>query len=161
MSRFMLALLGDGSLESGRLLSPASVATLLAAQYTPDPRIAPRGHAFKHWVTHRDGARNAQRVAGTYRDYRHARDDLTRLMALMPMIQSRVTVDADGGFTGGGIAGSRWNRSSSAAPMPRTTGRTVRTTSCSVKTRVAPSPSSTPGAPPMSGSDGRSRRRSI
>jgi CubicO group peptidase (beta-lactamase class C family) len=83
MSRFMLALLGDGSLESGRLLSPASVATLLAAQYTPDPRIAPRGHAFKHWFTHRDGARNAQRVAGTCRDYRHARDDLTRLMALI------------------------------------------------------------------------------
>jgi CubicO group peptidase (beta-lactamase class C family) len=173
MGRFMLALLGDGSLDGRRILSRNSVTMLLGAQYTPHPRISPRGYAFLHWFTHRlrlqhhdgtpgdhiavlvlapderfgvfvasngapgertgignllldpmltrlvgpkvvpaaapspmpDAPRHARRVAGTYRDYRHTRHDLTRLMALMPMIQSRVTVEPDGAIR---WRGRRW-----------------------------------------------------
>jgi CubicO group peptidase (beta-lactamase class C family) len=170
MGRFMLALLSDGSIDGGRILSPASVKMLLAPQYTPDPRISPRGYAFLHWFTrghhlqHHDGTlgdhisvlvlepderfgifvasnsasndvgnqlleplltyvfgptaptvpppsplpdavRRAQRFAGTYRDYRHTRNDMTRLMALMPMIQSRVTTEPDGAIR---WKGHRW-----------------------------------------------------
>ena len=136
---------------------------LLAPQYTPDPRIPPRGDAFLHWFTHglhlqhHDGTlgdqrgvlvlapddrfgifvasnspddgrqvgnlmlepllthlagpsaptpsppaplpnalRSADRFGGTYRDYRHHRNDMSRIWTLMPMIQSRVTVEPDG-----------------------------------------------------------------
>jgi CubicO group peptidase (beta-lactamase class C family) len=170
MGRFMLALLGDGSVDGGRILSPAFVQMLLAPQYTPDPRIPPRGYAFLHWFTHGrhlqhhdgtlgdhisvlvlapdeqlgifvtsnsanndvgnrlleplltyvfgptaptgpapsplpDALRRAQRFAGTYRDYRHTRNDMTRLLALMPMIQSRVTIEPDGAIR---WKGHRW-----------------------------------------------------
>jgi hypothetical protein len=170
MGRFMLALLGDGSVDNGRILSPEWVDMLFAPQYTPSPRIPPRGYAFLHWFTrgrrlqHHDGTlgdhigvlvfapdeqfgffvasngadidvgnqlleplltylfgpaaptppppspvpdavRRARRFAGTYRDYRHTRNDTTRLMALMPMIQSRVTVEPDGAIR---WKGHRW-----------------------------------------------------
>lgn len=170
MGRFMLALLGDGSVDGGRILSPAFVKMLLAPQYTPDRRIPARGYAFLHWFTHGrhlqhhdgslgdhisvlvlapderlgifvasnsanndvgnrlleplltyvfgppapavpppsplpDALRRAQRFAGTYRDYRHTRNDMTRLMALMPMIQSPVTIEPDGAIR---WKGHRW-----------------------------------------------------
>jgi CubicO group peptidase (beta-lactamase class C family) len=176
MGRFMLALLGDGSVDDGRILSREFVEKLLAPQYTPDPRIPPRGYAFLHWPTrgrrlqHHDGTAGAQiavlvlapaerfgifvasngapgghnnsignlildplltrllgpaarapapppsapgpdairaarRVAGTYRHYRQTRNDMTWLLAIMPMMQSRVTVDDDGAIR---WKGHRW-----------------------------------------------------
>jgi hypothetical protein len=170
MGRFMLALLGDGSVDNGRILSPTFTAMLLAPQYTPNPQIPPRGYALLHWFTHGhrlqhhdgslgdhisvlvlaaderfgvfvasnsgsddvgnqllepllsylfgprlptapppsflpDAVRRAERFAGTYRDYRHTRNDMARLMALMPMIQSRVTVESDGAIR---WKGHRW-----------------------------------------------------
>ena len=173
IGRFMLAVLGDGSLEGGRILSPESVALMFAPQYTPDPRIPPRAYAFLHWVTHgqrlmhHDGTlgdqigvmvlapadrfgifvasngspddgnqignqlldpllaylvgpaapsppppaplpgalRRARRFGGTYRDYHHTRNDMSRLRALMPMIQSRVIVESDGAIR---WKGQRW-----------------------------------------------------
>ena len=173
MVRFMLALLGDGSVNDGRILSPEFVRTLFAPQYTPDPRIRSRGYAFLEWSSrgrrlyHHDGTlgdhigvlmmapadrfgifvasngappegasignlllepmltylvgpatspapppsplpdalAGARRVAGTYRDFRHTRNDMARLMTLMPMIQSRVTVDGDGAIR---WRGHRW-----------------------------------------------------
>jgi CubicO group peptidase (beta-lactamase class C family) len=168
--RFMRALLGDGSVENGRILRPEFVKKLLEPQYTPDPHIPPRGYGFLHWFTHGrrlqhhdgtlgdhiavlvlapderlgifvasnsanhdignqllepllthlfgparpappapavppDALQRARRFAGTYRDYRHTPDDITRLMALMPMIQSRVTVEPDGAIR---WKGHRW-----------------------------------------------------
>ena len=168
MGRFMLALLGDGSVDGKRILSPDAVKTVLAPQYTPDPRIAPRGYAFLHWFTHGqrllhhdgtlgdqigmvmlapadrfglfvasnalpgvanqvleplltylvgptvpvppppplpDALRRAPHVAGTYRDYDHTRHDMSRIRALMPMIQSRVIVESDGAIR---WQGRRW-----------------------------------------------------
>ena len=143
MGRFMLALLGDGSVENGRILRPEFVEKFLAPQYTPDARIPPRGYGFLHWFTHGrrlqhhdgtlgdhiavlvlapderfgilvasnsgnddignqlleplltylfgpaapsppapaplpDALQRARRFAGTYRDYRNTRDDMTR-----------------------------------------------------------------------------------
>ncbi len=172
MGRFMLALLGDGSVGNDRILSQESAKMLLAPQYTPHPRIPPRGYAFLHWFTHgqhlqhHDGTlgdhigvmvlapadrfgmfvasngapdgrnqvgnqllepllthlfgpstppspptplaaslRRAPQVAGTYRDYHHTRNDMSRLRAMMPMIQSRVTVEPDGAIR---WQGRRW-----------------------------------------------------
>ena len=47
----------------------------------------------------------AARFAGTYRDYNHTRNDLSRHRALMPMVQSSVTADPDGAIR---WRGSRW-----------------------------------------------------
>jgi CubicO group peptidase (beta-lactamase class C family) len=175
MGRFMLALLGDGTVGNDRVLSPESVQTLLAPQYTPDPRVPPRGYGFLHWLTHGqrlqhhdgtlgdqvgvlvlapahrfgifvasngvneggievgntllepllthlfgpstppppptvvpdspDSLRRALQVAGTYRDYHHTRNDMSRLRAMMPMIQSRATVEPDGAIR---WHGRRW-----------------------------------------------------
>ena len=172
MARFMMALLGDGSLDGGRILSPEFVRILLAPQYTPDPRIPPRAYASRYWFTHGlrllhhdgtlgdqlgvlvlapedrfgifvasnspddggeignlildplltylvgpsaptpspparlpDALQRARSVGGTYRDYRHHRSDMSRIWALMPMIQSRVTVEPDGAIH---WKGHRW-----------------------------------------------------
>jgi CubicO group peptidase (beta-lactamase class C family) len=161
MGRFMLALLGDGSVDGGRILSPGFADMLFAPQYTANARIPPRAYASLYWFTHGlrllhhdgslgdqigmlvlaphdrfgifvasnspdspvgnlilepllthlagpsaptppppaplpDALLRARRFAGTYRDYRHHRHDLSRIWALMPMIQSRVTVEPDG-----------------------------------------------------------------
>lgn len=52
MARVMLALVGDGSVDGRRVLLDASVKTLLAPQYTPDPRIPATAYGMTHWVTH-------------------------------------------------------------------------------------------------------------
>ena len=172
MGRFMMALLSDGSVEGGRILSPEFTEILLAPQYTPDPRIPPRAYASLYWFTHglqllhHDGTlgdqlgvlvlapvdrfgifvasnspddgsqvgnlildplltylvgpstptpsppspvpnalRRARRFSGTYRDYRHHRNDISRIWSLMPIIQSRVTVEPDGAIR---WKGHRW-----------------------------------------------------
>jgi CubicO group peptidase (beta-lactamase class C family) len=172
MGRFMLALLGDGSVDGGRILSPEFAKMVFAPQYTANPRIPPRAYASLYWFTHGlrllhhdgslgdqigvlvlapddrfgifvasnspdDGSQvgnlildpllthlvgpsaptppppaplpdallRARRFAGTYRDYRHHRHDMSRIWALMPMIQSRVTVEPDGAIH---WKGHRW-----------------------------------------------------
>ena len=167
MGRFMLAVLGDG--DGVPVLTPASTTALLAAQFTPDPRIPAAAYGFVHLMWHghrlvyrdgtlddqhgslillpeerlgifvasnslpglgdflyapmmthlfgdadpplpalapRPGARErALRLAGTYRDFHHTRTDLSRIRALMPMIQARLTVDGDGALR---WRGRRW-----------------------------------------------------
>jgi CubicO group peptidase (beta-lactamase class C family) len=169
MGRFMLAMLGDGSLDGRRVLSADSVRAIGAPQYTPDPRIPATGYGLVHlaWhgheflykdgtlddqhgslllmpddglgifvasnsipglgdflyapmmthlygtadpplapVTSRPDARDrAARFAGSYRDFHHTRNDMSRIRALMPMIQSRVSVAADGALE---WHGHRW-----------------------------------------------------
>jgi CubicO group peptidase (beta-lactamase class C family)/uncharacterized membrane protein len=167
MVRLMIALLGDGSVDGQRILSLQSVKMLVAAQYSPDPRIPATAYGLKHWLTHGhqllfadgtlgdqigvlvldpadklgiflasnalpgiepaldpvltflfgptvstspptplpDALRRAPRFAGTYRDYHHTRADMSRLMALMPMVQSRVRVESDGAIR---WQGRRW-----------------------------------------------------
>ena len=169
IGRFMIALLGDGVLDGTRVLSPASAKALLAAQFTPDPRIPATTYGFSHLMWHgrrlvirggtlgdqagmlilmpedrlgifvasnslpglgdflyapmmthlfgdadpplphvgaAAGARErAARLAGTYRDYHHTRSDMSRMRALMPMIQARLTVDGDGALR---WRGRRW-----------------------------------------------------
>ena len=46
MARYLAALLGGGANEHGRVLEPASVNSMFAAQYQPDPRIPGMGLAF-------------------------------------------------------------------------------------------------------------------
>jgi CubicO group peptidase (beta-lactamase class C family) len=46
MARYARALLGGGANEHGRVLQPATVATMFAPQYRPDPRIPGMGLAF-------------------------------------------------------------------------------------------------------------------
>jgi CubicO group peptidase (beta-lactamase class C family)/uncharacterized membrane protein len=161
MGRLMLALLGTSTGNGGTpLLTPASTSALVAAQYTPDPRIPASAYGFGHlmWHGHRLVYRGgtlgdqagmlvllpedrlgifvasnslpglgdflyasvmthllgdadpplpaltpspaaldrAVRLAGTYRDYHHTRDDMSRVRALMPMIQARLTVEGPG-----------------------------------------------------------------
>jgi CubicO group peptidase (beta-lactamase class C family) len=66
MSRIMMALLGDGSVDGRRLLSGESVRTMLAPQYTPDPRISATAYGFMHWrshgqdLLHKDGTAGGQ-----------------------------------------------------------------------------------------------------
>jgi CubicO group peptidase (beta-lactamase class C family) len=52
-----------------------------------------------------DARARAAGLAGTYRDYHHTRNDMSRLRALMPMIQARLTVDEDGAVR---WQGRRW-----------------------------------------------------
>ena len=157
MTRVMLALLGDGSVDGQRVLSEASVKAMLASQYTLDPRIPATAYGMTHWVTHgqrllhKDGtlgdqigvmvlapasglgifaasnalpgvanqllepllthlfgpeipavppvpmsvtSNNASRAAGTYRDFHHTRNDMSRPISLM--LQSRVSAEPDG-----------------------------------------------------------------
>ncbi len=46
MARYLAALLGGGANEHGSVLKPATVATMFAPQYQPDPRIPGVGLAF-------------------------------------------------------------------------------------------------------------------
>jgi CubicO group peptidase (beta-lactamase class C family) len=46
MARYLAALLGGGANENGSVLKPATVATMFAPHYQPDPRIAGLGLAF-------------------------------------------------------------------------------------------------------------------
>jgi CubicO group peptidase (beta-lactamase class C family) len=46
MARYIAALLGGGTNEHGRVLRPGTLASMLAAQYQPDPRIPGLGLAF-------------------------------------------------------------------------------------------------------------------
>jgi len=48
MGRFMLALLGDGSVDGERILSPQSIRTMFACQYTPDRRIPCIAYGLSH-----------------------------------------------------------------------------------------------------------------
>ena len=50
-------------------------------------------------TSRRSAPSRAPRVAGVYRNYMHTRNEMSRLRALMPMIQSRVSVEADGAIT--------------------------------------------------------------
>ena len=157
MARFMMAMLDDGARGA---LTPASAEAIMAAQFTPDPRIPAVAYGFAHLMWHghrliyRDGTlgdqagslilipearlgvfvasnslpglgdflyapmmthlfgdahpplpalalrpgahERAARLSGTYRDYHHTRNDMSRVRALMPFIQARVTVDGDG-----------------------------------------------------------------
>ena len=52
MSRFMLALLGDGPLDGVRVLSPSSRAGLLQPQFRDHPRLPGVTYAFHQWATH-------------------------------------------------------------------------------------------------------------
>jgi CubicO group peptidase (beta-lactamase class C family) len=52
-----------------------------------------------------NGSPHAAHVAGMYRNYHHTRHDMSRLRALMPMIQSPVTVEQDGSIR---WQGRRW-----------------------------------------------------
>ena len=174
MSRFMLALLGDGSLDGVRVLSPSSRAALLQPQFRDHPRLPGVTYGFHQWATHgrmllhhdgtlgdqvavmlldpanasacswprtpipgignhllepvlthlygpapapappspMPGAADAGGVAGVYLDTYRTRHDLSRVRALMPMLQSRVTADGPGDDRrGAAAAGSRWRRS--------------------------------------------------
>jgi CubicO group peptidase (beta-lactamase class C family) len=64
MGRIIAALLGDGSVDGRRLLSRESVTALLAAQYTPDPRIPGTTYGFTHWVTHGQHLLHADGTSG-------------------------------------------------------------------------------------------------
>jgi CubicO group peptidase (beta-lactamase class C family) len=52
MSRFMLAVLGDGSLDGVRVLSPSSRATFLRAQFRDHPSLPGVTYGFHEWQTH-------------------------------------------------------------------------------------------------------------
>ena len=52
MSRFMLAVLGDGSLEGARVLSPASRAAFLRPRFRDHPRLPGVTYGFHEWRTH-------------------------------------------------------------------------------------------------------------
>jgi CubicO group peptidase (beta-lactamase class C family) len=168
MGRLLLALLGDGSVDGRRILSPDALRMMLAPQYTPHPSIPAATYGLRYWVSHNQqllhhdgtlddhlavlllaprhrfgifaasnavrgignhllepllthlfgsaaapaspvGLPNARersaRFAGTYRDYNHTRNDLSRSRALMPMVQSSVRVDPDGAIS---WRGRRW-----------------------------------------------------
>ena len=51
MGRYLAALLGGGANEHGSVLEPATMATMFAPQYRPDPRIPGMGLAFWRAVT--------------------------------------------------------------------------------------------------------------
>jgi CubicO group peptidase (beta-lactamase class C family) len=157
MSRFMLAVLGDGSLDGARVLSPASRAALLRPQFRNHPRLPGVTYGFREWRTrgrvllHHDGtlddqvgvivldpdnafglfvasnsnpgignhllepvlrhlygaepavpapralrsSGHAEEVAGVYLDLDRTRHDLSRIRAIMPMLQSRVAAAGD------------------------------------------------------------------
>ena len=63
MSRFMLALLGDGSLDGVRVLSPASRAALLQPQFRDHPRLPGVTYGFHEWRTHGRAAAAPRRHA--------------------------------------------------------------------------------------------------
>jgi CubicO group peptidase (beta-lactamase class C family) len=52
MGRFMLAVLGDGAVDGGRVLSPASVRMMLAPQYAPHLRIPGTTYGFAQLESH-------------------------------------------------------------------------------------------------------------
>jgi len=157
MSRFMLAVLGDGSLDGVRVLSPSSRAALLRPQFRDHPRLPGVTYGFHEWRTHGrvllhhdgtlddhvgvmlldpdnafglfvasnsnpgignhllepmlthlygaeppgpappalNGSGHAAQVAGVYLDLDRTRHDLSRVRALMPMLQARVTAEGD------------------------------------------------------------------
>lgn len=166
MARLMLALLGDGSVDGQRILSPESVKAMLTPQYTPDPRIPATAYGMNQWVSHgqrllhKDGTLGDQigvmvlapatglgvfaasnalpgvanqllepllthlfgpetpavpptpipslsgdsiRVEGTYQDFHHTRNDMSRPVVLT--LQSRVSAEPDGAIH---WRGRRW-----------------------------------------------------
>ena len=169
MGRFMLALLGDGSVDGARILSTESVGRVLTPAGTAPTRTLPGSlTGFTLWRTHGqqllhkdgtlgdqigmvmlapedkfgifvasnalpgvanhvlepllthllgpsspapaaaplpDASSRAARFAGAYRDYVYPRHEMGRILSLMPMIQSRVTVDEDGAIR---WRGRRW-----------------------------------------------------
>ncbi len=50
MARYLAALLGGGANEHGSVLEPATLASMFAPQYQPDPRVAGMGLAFTRVV---------------------------------------------------------------------------------------------------------------
>jgi len=52
-----------------------------------------------------DARQRAQLFAGCYRDYHHTWDDMSQIRSLMPMVQSRVSVESDGAIR---WQGRRW-----------------------------------------------------
>ena len=52
MSRFMMAVLGDGALDGVRVLSPASRAAFLRPQFRDHPSLPGVTYAFHEWRTH-------------------------------------------------------------------------------------------------------------
>jgi CubicO group peptidase (beta-lactamase class C family) len=50
MARYLAALLGGGANEHGSVLEPATLASMFAAHYQPDPRVPGMGLAFSRFV---------------------------------------------------------------------------------------------------------------
>jgi hypothetical protein len=93
MARYLAALLGGGANEHGSVLKPATLASMFAAQYQPDPRIPGMGLAF--W----------RRNAGGHPVVEH--------QGLLPGFDSQILVAPDDGvgvmaFTNGTRRGGLW-----------------------------------------------------
>jgi CubicO group peptidase (beta-lactamase class C family) len=93
MARYLAALMGGGANEHGSVLKPATVASMFAAQYQPDPRIPGMGLAF--W-RHNAGGRPVVEHQG-----------------LLPGFDSQIVVAPDDrvgvmAFTNGTRGGAAW-----------------------------------------------------
>jgi CubicO group peptidase (beta-lactamase class C family) len=92
-ARYLAALMGGGANQHGSVLNPATLASMFAAQYQPDPRIPGMGLAF--W----------RRNAGGHRVVEH--------LGVMPGFDSLISVAPDDGvgvmaFTNGTHSGTGW-----------------------------------------------------
>jgi Beta-lactamase len=92
-ARYLAALMGGGTNEHGSVLKPATLTSMFAAQYQPDPRIPGMGLAF--W----------RRNAGGHRVVEH--------LGVMPGFDSLISVAPDDGvgvmaFTNGTHGGTGW-----------------------------------------------------
>ncbi len=159
IGRFMVAVLGDGSIEGGRMLTPKFLEMMLAEQYKPHALVPGTAYGFGHLLSHErrllvssgtlgdqsslmvlfpearlgifiacnmvpgvgdfmfepmmthlagpaaappppvplpNARQRAPRFAGSYRTYQQVRNEMTRLRSLMPMSQSRVSIEPDG-----------------------------------------------------------------
>ena len=168
LGRFLLAMLGDGSVDGARVLSPDSVRTLLAPQYSPDARIPATAYGFSYLpsrgqpllysggtlgdqaamvllvpaarfgivvlsnalpgvgdflydplmshlagpviplpppIPMADALHRREQFAGTYRRFQQARNEMSRVRTLMPMMQPRVTLGQEGAIE---WQGERW-----------------------------------------------------
>ena len=93
MARYLAALLGGGANEHGTVLKPATLASMFAAQYQPDPRIPGMGLAF--W----------RRTAGGHPVVEH--------QGIIPGFDSQILVAPDDGvglmaFTNGASRAVQW-----------------------------------------------------
>ena len=93
MARYLAALLGGGANEHGTMLKPATLASMFAAQYQPDPRIPGMGLAF--W----------RRTAGGHLVVEH--------QGIIPGFDSQILVAPDDGlglmaFTNGASRAVQW-----------------------------------------------------